>query len=110
MKCLSVALTVVLLTGSVAGANCAWVLWYTYKPLVEEGTPIAYSAFETRQNCMTGLSSEMAKLEKTIRSIDSNAKVTTNAIGYQSDPQKASSFATVTFTCLPDTIDPRTKK
>jgi hypothetical protein len=108
MKCLYVVLMAVLFTSSASWANCAWVLWRTYQPsLGEDAKTTAHSGFETREDCIKGLSSELARLEKALRETDPKVRITANAIIYHDDRQRTSISI---FTCLPDTIDPRTPK
>lgn len=90
MKKFLIALSLLMGVASPVSAGCAWVLWETdvIEPSREIRAIVPLSAFETRQDCIN----EQTKKE-TLRD---------EVLG-----QKYRKEMDFTFSCLPDTVDPR---
>jgi len=88
-----------------ASAECAWVLWAETKGTKGYGGYEAVSAAETKQACDQALAGRLVAWTGTnVRVRDTTVYVETK------DKNGSLAISTVTYTCLPDTIDPRGPK
>jgi hypothetical protein len=106
---LAVALgATLLLTSAAAYAECAWVLWLEQRIIGGGETPVDWSPLTgvpTSRDCYDSLKSTMK--------LQSKAEPDTT-VGVRGGSQiaKKSKFSTtvLTYSCLPDTVDPRSPK
>ena len=98
---LVVAVLGLLTLATSASAECAWVLW------VVQGTTVdhLYASYTAAQDCMGELDAREQRLRRdrtvvTTRSAETTLNIT---------DQITAGFST-TYSCLPDTVDPRGPK
>lgn len=105
-RCLTLALTVCLLPQG-ADATCSWILWTETKEVLGPKDIAPSSAYETRQECerASTLSLQHAPSMKSehvdVQVVGASIFLTNRLLG---------KLTTMSFTCFPDTIDPRGPK
>ena len=115
---LVVAMTLLLGSGSVAAAECAWVLWGSRVDLPKHPRSIGMwtitAAFEDRERCQRELTRRLDNVEKGAQKSGADKIVRSHEDGlltWSKGTGKVPERMVVTHKlCLPGTLDPREKK